>query len=70
MNTNISNTQKSVLRLTDILSLTGFKSRSTIWRKLRAGKFPEPIELGNGQIGWLESEVLEWISSRPRRTYK
>ncbi len=60
---------KTILRMNDVLTLTGIRSRTTIWRRLRDGAFPNPIDLGGGQIGWLENEINEWINSRPRRSY-
>lgn len=48
--------------------MTG-KSRQQIWRDIRAGKFPAPIELGPNSVGWFEYEVDEWLANRPRRTY-
>jgi len=59
-----------ILRFAEVLALTGFKSRTTIWRKLKSGDFPDPIDLGGDQIGWLQSDIEEWIASRPRRTYR
>ncbi len=43
--------------------------RSTIWKKVRAGTFPAPIELADNKIGWPESTITAWLDSRPRRTY-
>ncbi len=40
-------------------------SRTTIWRLEQAGKFPRRRQLTPGRVGWLESEVLEWMESRP-----
>jgi len=45
------------------------KSRVQIWRDIRAGKFPQPIETGANSIAWFREEVEEWKRSRPRRTY-
>ena len=45
------------------------KSRVQIWRDVRAGTFPAPIETGANSIAWFRSEVEEWKRSRPRRTY-
>ncbi len=43
-------------------------SRTTLWRKARAGKFPQPLMLGEQRIAWRESDVAEWIATRaPRR---
>ena len=45
------------------------RNRVQIWRDIRAGTFPAPIELGPNSIGWYEEEVDAWLASRPRRTY-
>jgi prophage regulatory protein len=39
-------------------------SYPTIWRWEKAGKFPARRRLGPNIVGWLESEVDEWIASR------
>ncbi len=43
--------------------------RSMIWKKVRAGTFPAPHELGENKIGWPEATITAWLDSRPRRTY-
>ena len=43
--------------------------RTTIWKKVRAGTFPPPIELCSNKSGWPESSVASWLESRVRRTY-
>ncbi len=45
------------------------KSRVQLWRDIRAGKFPPPIEIGPNAIAWRRDEVGEWLAARPRRTY-
>jgi prophage regulatory protein len=32
-----------------------------ISRLEKAGKFPKRIRLGPSRVGWLESEVLDWL---------
>ncbi|MCZ6848112.1 MAG: AlpA family phage regulatory protein [Alphaproteobacteria bacterium] len=39
-------------------------SRSTRWRLEREGRFPKKRHLSANRIGWLQSEILEWIESR------
>lgn len=39
-------------------------SRSTIYALMAAGKFPRSIPLGERSIGWLESDIQDWIDSR------
>ncbi len=60
--------QDRMLRPTEVMARTGL-SRTTIWRRVRAGKFPPPAVLGEQSIGWPESIIDEWCDSRPRRTY-
>lgn len=31
-----------------------------------AGKFPKRVRLGQGRVGWVESEVLDWLNARIR----
>lgn len=40
-------------------------SRATLWRKVRSGEFPPPVQISIGRKGWKESDVAEWIDSRP-----
>lgn len=35
-----------------------------IYRLEQAGKFPKRVRLGPNRVGWIESEVLEWLNSR------
>lgn len=41
-------------------------ARTSIYRLMRAGKFPEPIKVGTRAVRWPESEIERWISERPR----
>ena len=43
----------------------GYGSRVTIWRKVTLGKFPPPLDLGGGRIGWPESAIVAWLEERP-----
>ncbi len=39
-------------------------SRTTRWRLERQGKFPVRRQLSTNSVGWLRSEVEEWLVSR------
>ena len=43
-------------------------SRSTLYRMMREGALPEPIEVGAGAVRWPELEIAAWLSERPRAT--
>jgi prophage regulatory protein len=52
-----------VLRLAQVMDSTGL-GRSTIYKYIAEGKFPIPLKLSERCVGWLESEVHQWIQSR------
>lgn len=56
-----------VLRLADLRARGIVRSRTTLWRWVRAGTFPAPIELSARSQGWLESAVDDWLSRRPQK---
>lgn len=43
-------------------------SRSTLYRKMREGTFPVPLQIGARAVRWPEAEVSAWIAGRPRAT--
>ncbi len=57
-----------ILRPREVIARTGL-SRTTIWRRVRAGSFPPPLVLGENSIGWTAQSIEDWLESRPRRTY-
>lgn len=53
----------AVLRLPLVKSRTGL-SRSTIYLRIAEGSFPKPVSLGARAVGWLESDIEQWLTSR------
>ncbi len=51
------------LRLPEVMERTGL-SRSTIYVRVAAGRFPRPVALGGRAVGWIEAEVDEWVRER------
>ena len=49
-----------IVRLPAVQARTGL-GRSTIYVRLAEGSFPRPVQLGARAVGWIESEVDEWI---------
>lgn len=39
--------------------------RSTIYALMSQGRFPRPIKLGQRAVGWRETEICNWLLSRP-----
>jgi prophage regulatory protein len=52
-----------IARLPAVKNLTGL-SRSTIYLRIKNSEFPKPISLGGRSVGWLESDIQQWLSDR------
>jgi prophage regulatory protein len=52
-----------ILRLPAVKERTGL-SRSSIYLWIARGQFPAPVSLGARAVGWVESEVDEWLAQR------
>jgi prophage regulatory protein len=52
-----------IIREPAVKEQTGL-SRSTRWRLEREDKFPARRKLSDNAVGWLESEIRDWIASR------
>ena len=51
------------MRLPRVRERTG-RGRASIYAGVKSGTFPAPIKLGARAVGWLESEIDQWISAR------
>ena len=52
-----------ILRLPKVKTRTGL-SRSTIYQRVADGQFPKPVSLGGRAVGWIETEIQEWLAER------
>ena len=60
--------QIKILELSEVMKATRL-SRSTIYKRMREGTFPDQIKLGESERGerkvvWLESEIEGWLKER------
>jgi len=53
------------LRIAEVAKKLGV-SRTTIWRWERQGYLPPKRQIGPNIVGWLESDIQEFASSRPK----
>ena len=60
----------TLLTAAEVLKITGYKSRSTIWRKVKAGVFPKPVSLSSQATRWSSNDISKWMNSLPRLTYE
>ena len=56
-------TPPRILRLPLVRERTGL-SRSSIYLRISEGRFPRPVSLGERAVGWLESDITEWLNER------
>jgi prophage regulatory protein len=56
----MTETPDRILRLKTVLERTGL-SRSTMYRKMQNGTFPQNIRISTRCTGWRESAVNEWL---------
>ena len=41
-------------------------SKSTRWRLMKAGQFPQKVQLGPRATGWLADEIRAWVQEKGR----
>ncbi len=56
------NSPDRIIRLKTVLDRTGL-SRSTLYRKMADGTFPDKVRISVHGAGWHESAVNRWISN-------
>lgn len=52
-----------LIRIKEVMSRTGL-GRSTIYKYMNLGRFPQQIKLSARFVAWVESEVEAWIQER------
>lgn len=61
---NISaNKHQVIIRAKQVQAMTGL-SKSSIYQMMQDGSFPQKIRIGIHSVGWLQSEIDQWITSR------
>jgi prophage regulatory protein len=52
-----------IICLKEVIYSTGL-ARSTIYKYIGEGPFPKSVSLGDRCVGWVGTEVQEWILAR------
>jgi prophage regulatory protein len=60
---------QAILRLPTVKAHAGL-SRSAIYLLMSKGQFPRPIAIGKRAVGWIESEVQDWIREQIKKSRK
>lgn len=64
------NEVRPMLKKNELGPATGGLTFPTIWKMMRAGKFPKPVLVTDGGLRWYADEVADWQASLPRAEYK
>jgi prophage regulatory protein len=59
----------NIMRLSAVIERTGL-SRSTIYLRISKGCFPRSISLGGRAVGWIDTEVNEWVVQQIKASCK
>lgn len=52
-----------IMKKSEVVKKVGL-SPVTIWRLEKDGKFPRRRQLSERRVGWVESEIDDWIKAR------
>lgn len=64
-----TNMPQAILRLPAVIDRIGL-SRSTIYLRISEGTFPKQVSLGARAVGFVESEIEEWLSRQIEKSRK
>lgn len=52
-----------IIRLPEVISTVRL-SRSEIYNQIADGRFPKQIQLGGRSVGWVQSEIQDWLRKK------
>jgi prophage regulatory protein len=55
--------QELIWREPKVKATTGL-SKSTRWRREKAGDFPQKVQLSSRAVGWRAEEIIQWCKDR------
>ena len=45
-------------------------SITTLWREVRAGRFPRAVQISPGRVGWPAQWVQRWMDARAHESHR
>lgn len=67
LNSNLS--YDPIIKLPKVCEITGL-SKSSIYDKMKEGTFPQSVQISSRSVGWLLSEINEFIQERVAESRK
>ncbi len=52
-----------IVKLPRAIQISGL-SRARLYEQINKGTFPKPVKLGARSVGWLQSEIIDWLDRR------
>lgn len=62
MNTDNETRPLRLLKLSDVQQRVAM-GKTTIYAKIKDGRFPRPVSLSPGMVRWREADVDQWIAT-------
>ena len=53
----------TLLRLPQVLAVVPF-SKATLYRRIKDGSFPAPLQMSERCVAWRSSQIAEWQDAR------
>ena len=53
-----------ILRPKQVVQAGYATSEVSLWRAVRAGRFPKPVQLGPNAVGYLKADLERWLAER------
>lgn len=62
-----SHDSNNLLTMKQVMYLAGFKSRTTVYRRMQLNCMPQPCQIGLGRLRWRERDIAVWVDGlRPK----
>lgn len=61
--TNQNSKNMRIIRMPEVQKKIGL-CKASIYNRIAEGSFPKPISLGGRSVGWIESDLDQWIFER------
>lgn len=58
-----------LLTIDDLLMISGYKAKSSIYRLMKQGQCPSPVTIGGNQVRWRNGDIEDWLNNLPTRKY-
>jgi len=56
-----------LLTMKQVMTIAGFKSRTTIYRRMQLNCMPQPCQIGLGRLRWRARDIANWVDGLEQR---